>query len=148
MAATAVKTVAQYLATLPPEKRKVVAAVRKLIRANLPKGYVEAIGWGVISYQVPLKRYPDTYNGKPLCVAGLASTKSGYTLHLMCTMMDPILRKAFVTGFAKAGKRLDMGRACVRFKKLEDLPLEVVARAIAAVPVDGFIARYEAVKRK
>ncbi len=148
MPSAPVTTVAQYLATLPPEKRKVVAAVRKVIRANLPKGYVETLNWGVISYEIPLTRYPDTYNGRPLCYAGLASTKGGYSLYLMCPYQDPKLRKAFEAGFAKAGKKLDMGKSCVRFKRLEDLPLQVIGETIAKVPVDAYLARYEAVKRK
>jgi len=148
LAPTPAKTVAQYLAALPADKRKVVAAVRKVIRANLPKGYVEALSWGVISYEVPLKRYPDTYNGRPLCFAGLASTKSGYSLYLTCTYQDPQVHEWFVKAFAKAGKKLDMGKSCVRFRRLEDLPLEVVGQVIAKVPVDAFLARYEAVKKK
>ena len=148
MAATVVNTVAQYVAALPPEKRKVVSALRKLVRANLPKGYVEALSWGVISYEIPLKLYPDTYNGKPLCFAGIASTKSGYSLYLTCTYQDPKVLAWFQKAFAKAGKKLDMGKSCVRFKRLEDLPLEVIAEVIAMVPVDAFIARYEKVKQK
>jgi len=148
MAATVVKTVAQYVAALPPEKRSVVAAVRKVIRANLPKGYVEALSWGVISYEIPLKRYPDTYNGKPLCFAALASTKSGYSLYLMCIYQDPEVLTWFQQACAKAGKKLDMGKSCVRFKRLEELPLEVIAEVIAKVPVDTYLGRYEKVKKK
>ena len=148
MAAVDPKTVAQYVASLPSEKRRVVAAVRKVIRANLPKGYVEALSWGVISYEIPLKRYPDTYNGKPLCFAGLASTKSGYSFYLTCIYQDPKLLTWFRKAFAKAGKKLDMGKSCVRFKQLEDLPLDVIGEVIAMVPVDSFLAHYESVKKK
>ena len=96
----------------------------------------------------PLKRYPDTYNGKPLCFAGLASTKSGYSLYLTCTYQDRKVLACFQKAVAKAGKKLDMGKSCVRFKRLEDLPLEGIAEVIAMVPVDAFIARYEKVKQK
>ena len=148
MATPAATTVAEYLAALPADKRKVISKVRSVIRANLPKGYAESFLFGMISYGIPLSRYPDTYNGQPLGVAALASTKSGYSLYLMCTYMDPKLDKWFKAGFAKAGKKLDMGKACVRFKALDDLPLELVGQVIAKVSVDEYIARYEAVKKK
>lgn len=148
MAPTAIKTVAQYLASLPADKRKVIAKVRSVVRANLPKGYAETFNWGMISYEIPLSRYPDTYNGQPLVAAAIASTKAGYSLHLTCTYMDPKLDAWFKAGFAKAGKKLDMGKSCVRFRTLDDLPLELVGQAIAKMSVDEYLARYEAVKRK
>ena len=132
------KTVAEYLKSLEPEHRKVVAAVRKVVRANLPKGMVERMNWGMVSYEIPLKRYPKTYNGQPLMYAALARQKNHYALYLMC--ITPRFRDAY----QKAGKKLDAGVGCIRFKALDELPLEVIADGIASQAVEEFIQRYEA----
>jgi hypothetical protein len=119
-----------------------VAAVRRVVLDHLPEGYEERMNWGMISYEVPLARYPDTYNGQPLMYAALAAQKRGYTLYLMNEYADgsPALRE----GFERAGKKLDMGKSCVRFRRLEDLPLDVIGAAIARTPVDAFIEMHEA----
>jgi len=138
------KTVAAYLQELPPERREVVAAVRKLVLKHLPKGYEEAMAFGMIGYGVPLARYPDTYNGQPLCYAAIAAQKNYYSLYLMSVYADSAEERALRAAFAKAGKKLDMGKSCVRFRRLADLEMEALGEAIAAVPVDEFVARYEA----
>ncbi|HEY0140599.1 MAG TPA: DUF1801 domain-containing protein [Thermoanaerobaculia bacterium] len=136
-------TVDAYLAELPEERRQVVAAVRDLIIRNLPKGYRETISSGMISYCVPLDDYPDTYNKQPLCYAALAAQKNYYALYLMsCYSGDQ--EQALRDGFAKAGKKLDMGKSCVRFKKLEDLPLDVIGKVIGSTPPQEFTQQYEA----
>ncbi|MEP7345233.1 MAG: DUF1801 domain-containing protein [Gemmatimonadaceae bacterium] len=132
-------TVAAYLAELPPDRRKVIAAVRKVIRANLPKGYQEGMGFGMIGYVVPLRRYPDTYNQQPLVYAGLAAQKNAYSLYLMCAYAETPVGKTLRDGFRAAGKKLDMGKACIRFRSLDDLPLDVIATAVAAVPMDTYV---------
>jgi hypothetical protein len=137
------KTVAAYLKELPAERRKVVAEVRKLIRRRLPTGYEEAIGWGMITYQVPLSRYSKTYNGKPLCYAGLAAQKNNYSLYLMCIYNGQPLQARLHDAFKKMGKKPDMGKACIRFKRVEDLTLEVIGDIVASVPVEKFISIYE-----
>jgi hypothetical protein len=139
-------TVKDYLAELPEDRRAVVAAVRAVILKNLPKGYCESMNWGMISYEVPLDRYPNTYNGQPLAYAALAAQKNNYSLYLTCVYQDPKRERALRDAFAKAGKKLDMGKSCIRFKKLEDLPLPAIGKVIAGVPVDEFIKRYEAAK--
>lgn len=141
-------TVAAYLAELPPERRKVMAAVRSVIRKNLPKGFRESTGYGMICYSVPLSRYPDTYNGQPLCYAALAAQKNYYAVYLTGVYGDPVKTKALKEAFKKAGKKIDMGKSCVRFRSLDNLPLDAIGQAIAGTPVDAFIARYEAVKGK
>lgn len=141
------KTVAAYLKELPPERREVVAAVRKLVLAHLPKGYEEAMAFGMIGYGVPLARYPDTYNGQPLCYAAIAAQKNYYSLYLMSVYADSAEERALRQAFAKAGKKLDMGKSCVRFRRLVDLEMEALGKAIAAVPVDEFVARYEASRK-
>jgi hypothetical protein len=137
------RTVEEYLASLPPDRREAISAVRRVILKNLPKGYEEAMNWGMICYEIPLKRYPNTYNGQPLGIAGLASQKQYMSLYLMSVYGDKATEAWFREEFRKAGKKLDMGKACVRFKKLEDLPLEVIGQVIARAPVEALIAAYE-----
>jgi hypothetical protein len=95
-----------------------------VVRRHLPRGYREVVNWGMICYEIPLKPYPTTYNGQPLCYAAVAAQKNYYTVHLMCAH-DPKQQRWLKAGFEKAGKKLDMGKACIRFRRVEDLPLEV-----------------------
>lgn len=142
------KTVEAYLAALRDDRREAITAVRGVILENLPEGYEEAMEWGMIAYQVPLGAYPDTYNGKPLMYAALASQKNHMGLYLCALYSMPGFREKFSAQFKKAGKKLDMGASCVRFKRLEDLPLKVVGETIAAVPLEVFIARDKEVHEK
>jgi uncharacterized protein YdhG (YjbR/CyaY superfamily) len=144
MASLPAATVDEYLAQLPPERRAVVSAVRAMVRKHLPKGYVERPAWGMITYSVPLEHTGPTYNGQPLCYAALAAQKSHYALYLMGAYMNPALTKRLQELFAAAGKKLDMGKSCVRFKSLDAIPLEGLGEVIAAVPVDTFVARAQA----
>jgi hypothetical protein len=141
-------TVDGYLAELPEERRAVVSAVRDVIRRNLPKGYAETMGYGMITYCIPLEKYPDTYNGQPLCYAALAAQKNYYALYLNCVYQDPEQETRLREGFKKAGKKLDMGKSCLRFKKLDDLPMNILAELVAGTPPDAFIAQYEASREK
>ncbi|MFT3713271.1 MAG: DUF1801 domain-containing protein [Archangium sp.] len=135
-------TAAAYLKTLPPDRRAALSKVRSLIRKKLPKGFVEQMEWGVISYVVPLSRYPDTYNGKPLMLAGLSAQKNYMVVYLMGVYSSPELRKWFTRAYAATGKKLDLGGACVRFKSLDALPLEVVGEAVSKLSVDGLVALF------
>src|SRR3712207_3595476 len=101
-------TVAAYLAKLPPDRRDAIAKVRDVVNANLPEGYEERIQYGMISWYVPLSRFPETYNGQPLAIAGLGSQKSYMALYLMGVCGSPELDGWFRDAFAKAGKKLDM----------------------------------------
>lgn len=141
-------TVAAYLAALPPERRAVVAAVRKLIRAHLPAGYVEVFRFGMITYEIPLARYPDTYNGQPLQYVALAAQKHAYSLYLMAAYMAPARARALERAFAATGKRFDMGKSCLRFRSLDGLPLDAIAAEVAATPVEEYLAMYEASRRR
>lgn len=147
MALSNAKTVGQYLRELPPEKRQVIGAVRKVVVQNLPKGYKESMNFGMINYTIPLKAYPETYNGQPLCYAGLSAQKNYYTLYLMSAYGDARQTAWIATEFKKRGKKLDMGKSCVRFKKLDDIPLDVIGEAIASTPPDAYIKRYEAARK-
>jgi uncharacterized protein YdhG (YjbR/CyaY superfamily) len=140
---SAAASVARYLADLPPDRRAAAAKVRDVILRNLPKGYEESVAYGMITYALPLDRYPDTYNGQPLCYAGLASQKNHLSVYLMGAYADPVVEKSIQEGFRQAGKKLDMGKSCIRFRAAEDLPLDVIGQAIAAIPPEAFIAQYE-----
>ena len=98
--------------------------VREVILKHLPVGYEEAINWGMITYQVPLETYPDTYNKKPLMYAALASQKHHMAIYLTGIYMDPDSKQSFEDTYRATGKRYDVGKSCVRFRKLDDLPLE------------------------
>jgi len=148
MVQSAAATVADYLDALPPERRAVIAEVRKVIRRNLPKGYQEVMNWGAITYELPLERYPNTYNGQPLCYAALAAQKNHFALYLMTVYGDTKLEQELRAAFRKAGKKLDMGKSCVRFKSVDQLPLDAIGRIIAAVPPDKYIAAYEKSRRR
>jgi len=106
------------------------------------------MNWGMISYEVPLSIEPDTYNGKPLMYAALASQKRHMAVYLSGIYGDEKLREQFEADYKATGKRMDMGKSCVRFKKLEDLPLELIGSAIAAVDVDDFVAMHDAAHKR
>jgi hypothetical protein len=148
MARSEAATVEEYLAELPEQRRAVVSAVRDLIHRNLPEGYVESMSWGVIAYEVPLSRYPDTYNKRPLMYAGLAAQKNYFALYLSFVYGRPESERRLRSEFEAAGKKLDLGKACLRFRSLDDLVLDAIARLIAETPVDRFIACYEASRKK
>ncbi len=137
------QSVEAYLAELPEDRREVVEAVRAVILDNLPAGFEEGMQYGMIGYYVPLERYPVTYNGRPLGVAALASQKRHLSLYLMGIYGDDGESTWFRERWAETDKKLDMGKSCVRFRRLEDLALDVVGEAIARTSVDDFIAVYE-----
>ena len=136
-------TVEQDLASLPADRRAVVSAVRDAVRRSMPDGYVEAMAFGMIGWGIPLARYPNTYNGQPLGYVALAAQKNHYALYLTCAYQDGEESRWLAEEFARAGKRLDMGKSCLRFRSLDDLPLESIGRFIARTPPDAFIAQYE-----
>ena len=143
MARSTAKTVEQFLDELPEDRREVVKEMRKLIRKHLPKGYEESINWGMLSYGIPLERYPDTYNGQPLGYVALAPQKNYYAIYLMGPYMDPAQRETLKAAFAKEGKKMDMGKSCLRFKSPSDLPLPALGKLIAAMPPERYIELYE-----
>lgn len=136
-------TVDEYLSSLPDDRRAAIAAVRQTILTHLPQGYEEAMNWGMIAYQVPLETYPDTYNGEPLMYAALASQKHHMAVYLTGIYMSEDARREFEAAYEATGKRLDVGKSCVRFKQLDDLPLELIGECIASEEVESFVARCE-----
>ncbi len=145
VAKMAASTVAQYLAALPADRR----AVRKVINENLPDGYEEGMQFGMIGWYVPLSLYPAGYGENPkvpLSLVALASQKSGMVLHFLCFYGHPTLSTWFTSEYQKSGKKLDMGKGCVRFKSLEDLALDVVGRTVARVSAEEHMANYRAAR--
>lgn len=148
MVSSAATTVAQYLAALPADRRAEIARVRAVVNAKLPRGYEEGMLYGMIGWYIPLADYPETYNGQPLCLAGLAAQKQHLALYLMSVYGDPALERKFKAGFVAAGKKLDMGRSCVRFKTADALALDVIGATISKVTPASYIAAYERSRTK
>lgn len=139
-------TVDQYLAELPEDRCEAMSAVREVILKNLPEGYEEGIQYRHIGYFVPHTIYPAGYHcdpTQPLPFMGLASTKSHMALHAFCLYADEKVMNEFQEAYRATGKKLDMGKSCIRFKKLEHLPLELIGELVAKIPVDKFVANYE-----
>jgi hypothetical protein len=145
---TSSATVATFLANLPAGRRAAVETVRDVIRRSLPAGYEEVISKNMLVYQVPLERYPDTYNGHPLWYVALASEKSYLSLHLMPIYGSRALAERLAEGFRAAGKKLDMGKACIHFQNADDLALDVIGEIIATLPPDRWVQIAEAARRR
>jgi len=137
---SAATSVSAYLAELPPDRREAIETVRDEILRRLPEGYEETMGFGMISYVVPLETYPDTYNKQPLMYAALANQKNHMAVYLSAIYGSDSHRARFEAAYAATGKRYDCGKSCVRFRRLDELPLEVVGDAIASVSMESFIA--------
>ena len=137
-------TVEDYLSELEDDRQEAVSAVRSVILDNLPEGYEETMQYGMISYIVPLSVLADTYNGQPLMYIALASQKQYMSLYLTNVYGDESVEKWFKERYLATGKKLNMGKSCVRFRKLDDLPLELVAEVVARTPIDEFVEIYHA----
>lgn len=135
------KTVEDYIASLPDERRQAISSIRDTILSNLPDGYEEKMNWGMIHYQIPLETYPDTYNRQPLMYAALASQKNHMAVYLTGIYISDDSREKFETAYKATGKRIDVGKSCVRFKKIEDLPLDLIGETISSVTADELIRR-------
>jgi hypothetical protein len=131
----------EYIAAQPADRAAMLRALRDIVHANLPAGYVEAMNWGMICYEVPLAIAPKTYNGKPLMYAALANQKGHVGLYLCGLYVDPVRLAPLVEALSAGKKKLDMGKACIRLKSLDQINLDAVGAAIAAVPVEDFVAR-------
>lgn len=148
MAESKAATVAQYLGELPTERAAVVSTVRDLVNEHLPPGFDETMRWGMISWEVPLERYPDTYNGQPLSVVSLAAQKQVTSLYLMCVYIDPNGERALRNVYAAAGMKLDFGKSCLRFKSLDRFLPEAVIPILERSSVEALIGSYEAARGK
>jgi len=142
-------TVAQYLAELPADRRATVETVRKVILKNIDRNKVEeTMLYGMIGYVIPFRVYPPGYHcppKQPLPYICLASQKNYLSLYMMGLYEGTSVAQEFRDAWKKAGKKLDMGKSCIRFKTADDLALDVVADAIRNTPVASYIAQYESV---
>jgi Domain of unknown function (DU1801) len=137
------KSVAAYLKDLPPDRQLALSEVRKVILKNLPDGYQENINWGMITYEVPLAIHPNTYNGQPLMYAALASQKNYMAVYLCGLSCIPGAEEKFSADWKKTGLKLDLGKSCIRFKKIQDINLNLIGAQIAATPVSNFVSVFE-----
>ena len=145
--ATKPSTVSDFLAALPEDRRRAIKALRAVIRKNIDKPFKESIQDGVLAYTLPHSVYPNGYHcnpEQPLPFAGVASQKNHVGLYLFCIYCEPDGPDLFRQEWLASGKKLDMGKSCVRVKQLEDIPLDVVGRAIKRMTAKKFVAAYEA----
>lgn len=137
-------TVADYLAELPAEQHAEVSAVRDVILANVPDGYVEGMLWGMITWYVPLEVSGPTYNKQPLSYVALAAQKRYCSVYLTTVMGSG--EESFRSRYAATGKKLDMGKSCIRFKRASDLALDVIGEEIARLSVEDFLDWHDAAR--
>jgi hypothetical protein len=136
----------EYIEALPEDRRDAVRAVRDVIRRNLPAGYEEGMQYGMIGYYVPLERFPDTYNGQPLGLAAVGNHKNYISVYLNSVYGDRETERWFRERYAATGKKLNMGKSCIRFRRLEEVPLEVIGETIARADLDRFTEHYRAAR--
>ena len=142
------KTVDEYLDKLPADRRDAIGKVRDVINANIPAGFEEKIQFGAISWCVPESVLPakEVYNKQPLCLTSLASQKNHMAVYMLHIYGDRMLRTWFEKAYKDAGKKLDMGQSCVRFKTLDALPLEVIGEAMTKVTADRYADAYRRIR--
>ncbi len=148
MVSSKAATVADYLAELPLGRRSEIEAVRDLINQALPSGYVERMNWGMITWEVPLGMSGPTYNGQPLAYAALAAQKNANSLYLNCVYASQERTERLKDAAAAAHKKLDMGKSCIRFKRAEQLPLDVIREEVASTKPEEFVAIYRAARAR
>jgi hypothetical protein len=139
---TVATTPDEYIAALPEDRREAVRTVAEVIRRSLPEGYREGMQYGMIGWYVPLETFPDTYNGQPLGLVALASQKQYISLYLNNVYGDPETESWFRERWAQTGKPLNMGKSCVRFRRLEDVPLDVIGETIARGDLDAYLQHH------
>ena len=148
MVKSAASNVEDYLAELPPDRATVISDVRQLVLDNVPDGVEESMNFGMIAYEIPLSRYPDTYNGQPLMFVALAAQKNHYALYLHGVYSSEPIADRLRSAYDEAGMKLDMGKSCVRFKRPEQLLTSAIAEAIKATTVEEFIDLYETAQKR
>ena len=139
------KTVEQYLKELPPERRAVINAVRDVVNKNIHKDFQEGMGYGMMGWSVPHSIFPQGYHcdpSQPLPFAGLAAQKNAFSLYLMHIYGKPENEGVLREAFAAIGKKPDMGKCCIRFKKLEDIPLLAIGKIIKGITAKQYVDSY------
>ncbi len=140
-----------YLSKLPDDRREMIEALRKVILKNIDKPFEEGLQYGMVGYYLPHSVYPDGYHcdpEKPLPFASIGSQKNNISLYLFCVYLNPEIQAWFVEEWKKTGKRLDMGKSCIRIKKLEDIPLPLIGKLFKRIKAKAFIKSYEAGRTK
>ena len=138
--------VREYLEGVPMERRVLVESLRAAVRHNLPAGYQEVIAYGMISYVVPLTTCADTYNGKPLLYIAIGNQKNYVSLYLMSVYAEDMVRANFEADYLASGHRLNMGKSCVRFNDIDDVPFDVIEKYVAVATPLQFAERMRAAR--
>jgi hypothetical protein len=141
-------SIQKYLKELPENRQLAIATIRDLVLKNLPDGYVETMNWGMISYEIPLETYPDTYNGKPLFYVAIASQKNNMAIYMHSVYVSEKQTNILLEAFKKMNVKPNMGKSCIRFTKLEKIPLDTIGKLVAMTSVNDYIKQYEKVKKK
>lgn len=141
------KTPQEYVDSLPEERKLIIEKLRKIIKLNLPEGFQEEMSYGMLGYVVPHSIYPKGYHCKPnlpLPFINIASQKNFIALYHMGVYANPELLDWFVAEYSKHVKsKIDMGKSCIRFKKMEDMPYELIGELAAKMTVSDWISIYE-----
>lgn len=145
MVSSKAATVADYLDSLEPDRRAEIERVRAVVAAAIPPGYDEVMRWGMITWEVPLAVSGPTYNKQPLAYAALAAQKNANSLYLNCASGDRT--EKLQAAATAAGKKLDMGKSCIRFKRADDLPLDAIGAEVASRGPEEFAASYVAMRK-
>jgi hypothetical protein len=138
----------EYIAALPENRRGAIVEMRKIVKRHLPKGYAEFVSFGMLSYGIPLERFPKTDNGQPLMYVALAAQKNYCSLYLMSVYGSRTHEAALREAFQTAGKTLDMGKSCIHFKTTDDLPIDAIGRIIGSIPSERWIEIFESSRKK
>lgn len=131
-----------YFSALPEERRARILPVFDTVAAAMPPGYSLGMHWRMPSWVVPLETFPDTYNKQPLAYVSIAAQKNYDSLYLMALYSDSAEEHAFREAWTQDGRRLDMGKSCLRFRSLSDVDLSLIAETVAAFPVERYLAVY------
>ncbi len=146
------KTVDEYITEIPADRQKAMQELRKVIKKNLSKGFQESMNYGMIGYAVPHSKYPAGYHcnpSDPLPFMAVASQKNSINIYHMGVYADPRLLKWFQEAHAKASpKKLDMGKSCIRYKKPEDIPFQLIGELAAKMTMEQWIALYESLLKR
>ena len=146
------KDITEYLTEIPEERQQAFAKLRQTILENLPKGFEECMSYGMIGYVVPHSIYPKGYHCDPklpLPFVNIASQKNFIALYHMGIYANPKLLEWFTSEFSNhSKKKLDMGKSCMRFKKVEDIPFELIGELMQKMTVEEWINTYESVFQK
>lgn len=132
-------TVEDYISSLEPERAAGISQLVKVVRENLQPGFVEDMRWGMISYEIPMSVSGPTYNNQPLSYVGIASQKRHFSIYLMGIYADPKTSEAFARRWAASGRKLDVGKGCVRFTSIEKADLETIGWAVRQFSVEDFL---------